>query len=141
MKLETSPEPDPEADHDPDRTPRLWVEAMPTFSAGGATSGRGPAAVHLMVSGDLDQETSCSMECAALAAIDSDPDVLVLDLSGVVFIDTSGLRAIVNTANTAERVGVRLVVGGMSGGVERLLELSGLMQDLSHSQPWLVNPN
>jgi anti-anti-sigma factor len=124
-----------------DLSPHLWVEAIPTCPAEGARIDSGPAAVHLMVSGDLDEATSTSMEAAALAALESEPDLVVLDLYGLLTIDSAGLRAIVAAADTAERMDVRLLVGGMSGGVERLLELTGLAEQLRHVDNWRFNPN
>ncbi len=124
-----------------DLSPHLWVEAMPTFPAVGTSNDPGAAAVHLMVSGDLDEVTSTSMEAAALAALESEPELVVLDLSGLLSIDSAGLRAIVAAADTAERMDVRLVVGGMSGGVERLLELTGLVEQLRHVDDRRFSPN
>ena len=122
-------------DTDREAAPPFWVEAVPTPSDPEAPADAPPASVHLRVSGDLDQSTSPSLEAAALGALETGAQVVVVDLSAVMFVDSAGLRAIVTAANAAEARGVRMLVAGMSGGVERLLQLTGLLERLRREQP------
>ncbi len=123
MKLQTQAE---LAHPVPDPAPMFWVEAIPTAAPADAPPGSGPMAVHLRVSGDLDVASSASMEAAALAAIETGAPVVVVDLSGVVFVDSYGMRSLIEASRAAERDGIHLMVTGMSGGVDRLLRLTGL---------------
>lgn len=53
-------------------------------------------------------------------------EVLVLDMAGVVFIDSTGLGALVSLRNTARQIGARLELRATPPMVLRVLELSGL---------------
>jgi anti-sigma B factor antagonist len=55
---------------------------------------------------------------------------LRLDLSAVDFIDSSGLRIVVNAHRELEGAGHRLVVTRASDAVTRLLEITGLTDHL-----------
>jgi anti-sigma B factor antagonist len=50
----------------------------------------------------------------------------VLDLSGVTFVDSSGLRVLVDQQQRLREAGADLVLHAPSNAVSRLLELSGL---------------
>jgi anti-anti-sigma regulatory factor len=58
-----------------------------------------------------------------------------LDASAVTFLDSSGLRAIVRAGNAlAERDG-RLTCAGLSGAATKVLEISGLLEQLRDRAP------
>jgi len=78
----------------------------------------------LRIRGDLDialEEEAVDVVARTLAA-DPPPLVLVLDLSEVEFIDSSGLRALLKIHN---RHGGLIRLGPVSTAVERLLDLTG----------------
>ena len=78
----------------------------------------------LRISGDLDiavEDDAVAAVARALAA-DPPPPVLVLDLSGVEFMDSSGLRALLRMHNQHGR---QIRLGPVSAVVERLLQLTG----------------
>jgi anti-sigma B factor antagonist len=56
---------------------------------------------------------------------------VVIDLSGVGFVDSSGLRVLVEAHQRADAEERRLVLSGSSRPVLRLLEISGLMEYLN----------
>jgi anti-sigma B factor antagonist len=56
---------------------------------------------------------------------------VVIDLSAVGFVDSSGLRVLVEAHQRAEAEKRRLVLSGSSRPVLRLLEISGLMEYLN----------
>jgi anti-anti-sigma factor len=87
-----------------------------------------PTMVVLGVHGEVDLATSPKLH-EALDALD--PDVgLVVDLSDVSFLDSSGLTELVRAHERhAEAGGVRLVVA--SKGIRRVLEVSGLTEVFS----------
>ena len=58
-------------------------------------------------------------------------DTLVLDLAGVTFMDSSGLRVVVNLHQLAETGGPELVIKDPSRPVVRLFEIAGLTELLA----------
>ena len=79
----------------------------------------------LTVAGELDAATTVDLESAIGSA---GPDVtgLEVDLTGVSFIDSSGLRTLVMARQSAVEQGRRFSIVGSSKAVDRLLELTGL---------------
>lgn len=75
------------------------------------------------VAGELDAFTAPDVRAALVRTEDRD---VVLDLSGVTFIDSSGLALIVETRQRLQTEHHRLVIGPRSDVVQRLLELSGV---------------
>lgn len=49
-----------------------------------------------------------------------------IDLSGVSFMDSSGLNVLINALRTAQLVGVQLVLVAPAPGVRKLLDLTGM---------------
>jgi anti-sigma B factor antagonist len=73
--------------------------------------------------GEIDGQTSPQLG-VALAA---DPaKALELDLSGVSFVDSSGLRVLIEAHQRAEQAGGRLTLVRVSPTVARLLDISGV---------------
>jgi len=82
----------------------------------------------LRLAGVIDSHTAGELE-DCLAGLDSVRS-LELDLSGVDFIDSSGLRAIVSHHKERQDQDRELVLTGRSEAVERLLEITGLTEHL-----------
>jgi anti-sigma B factor antagonist len=57
-------------------------------------------------------------------------DDVVIDISGVEFIDSSGLRAVIAAHVALSEAGNRLVLTGSSEPFDRLLEITGLHDQL-----------
>ncbi len=76
------------------------------------------------VDGDIDAH-GCPELSAALDPLPGVGDVRV-DLSGVGFMDSSGLRALIGAHQRAEAADRRLVIARPSSAVQRLIEISGL---------------
>ncbi len=85
----------------------------------------------IVVSGELDIATAPDLESELRARLD-DPDAgeLVLDLSPVTFIDSSGLRAVLLGSREARAAGRRLVVCPGTGQAMRVLELAQVVEHL-----------
>ena len=75
--------------------------------------------------GELDLGTVDELE-AALAARPDTCHRLVLDLSGLTFFDTSGMRLVVETLQEARRTGISLALVRGPEDVQRLFALAGM---------------
>lgn len=82
----------------------------------------------VVVDGEVDAHT-CPDLAAALDPLPGSGDVRV-DVSGVGFMDSSGLRALIGAHQAAEAADRRLVVARPSPAVLRLIEISGLSDHL-----------
>ena len=61
---------------------------------------------------------------------DEPPEALVLDLSEVAFIDSSGIAAIIEHLRTTTQAGSRFVIGGMSEAVKDIFEVINLRKSM-----------
>ena len=75
--------------------------------------------------GELDLETVDEVR-AALATRPGECHRLVLDLSGLTFFDTSGMRLVVETLQDARRAGIFLALVRGPEDVQRLFALAGM---------------
>jgi anti-anti-sigma factor len=85
--------------------------------------------------GELDVATAARLEAALEPLVDSSATLVVLDLSEVSFLDSSGLRTIVRTATSLEDAHGRLIIDGVSPAVSRVLEVTGLLERLRGDGP------
>ena len=83
---------------------------------------------HITVVGELDLSTSNALIDQVSALVDGGATLVVLDLSGASFIDSSGLRALIGLGQLLESTGGRLVIDGMSPAAQKLLEITGLLE-------------
>src|SRR5215212_4904587 len=81
-------------------------------------------AARLELRGELDMATAPVLERVIKTAARSHPDRIVLDLSGLSFVDVSGLRAILDAARSARRDGRSVVITNPMPHIVRLLELT-----------------
>jgi anti-sigma B factor antagonist len=82
----------------------------------------------LSLHGDIDLNTAPKLVEEAGRLIDDGSQVLVLDLSGVGFCDSSGLSALVRLRNRVQPLGGRVILAGPTPIVQRVLEVSGLTE-------------
>jgi anti-anti-sigma factor len=86
--------------------------------------------VLVVVVGELDLATAPEFE-AALDVERARGRDLVLDLTGLEFIDSTGQRAIVDAVSTTAEAGRRLTIrGGLTDSVQRAFTLTGLLDRL-----------
>ena len=85
-----------------------------------------PHVVCVGLSGELDVSRALLLEQELRAAEARDPEAIVIDLSELDFVDSSGLARLMAARRRADRCGWRLLV--IQGGepVRRLLQLSAL---------------
>ena len=75
------------------------------------------------VSGEIDAHTAPALAEAIAGRTD---DVVVLDLAAVEFVDSSGLRVLIEAHQAATDSGRTFQLANPSGPVNRLLEISGV---------------
>jgi len=83
----------------------------------------GRAVVSLL--GECDLTTRDELTTVLLTAVDSAP-VIVVDLAGLRFIDSSGVHGLVTGHHAARRQGRRLHVVNAGGAVAHVLEVTGV---------------
>jgi anti-sigma B factor antagonist len=87
--------------------------------------------VELKLTGELDLETTPELD-EQLAAIDGGHlGRLLVDLSGVEFMDSTGLAAILRAQRSADSSGHTLSLRRATGQVKRLFDLTGMTQRLT----------
>lgn len=87
----------------------------------------------ITVSGEVDAATSDQLS-DVIAPLAAEPNSsVVVNLSEVSFMDSSGLRALIRGANEARDSGGSLVLATVSPPVMRLLEITGLVDQLPPS--------
>lgn len=77
--------------------------------------------------GEIDLATAGQVQSALNEALGAGT-VVELDLSEVTFIDSTGLRAILLTHNSAQEQGREFTVTGANAAARRLLELTGVAE-------------
>ena len=82
----------------------------------------------LVARGDIDMATAPQLAEALQSLIEQGATLIILEAADVQFLDSSGLRVIVNSANKLSAAGGRLLIEGMSGAVQRVLEVSGMIE-------------
>ena len=101
---------------------RMGLDESPSFSV---ETSEELGAVVVTASGEIDVATAPQVESQLLSLID-DGSSVVLDLAGVTFIDSSGLRTLVTARQRADEQSVSFSLAGRSQAVDRLLQVTGL---------------
>jgi len=77
------------------------------------------------IAGSLDTQTAGSAIDALQVHLDTSPDHLLINLSGLDFVSSSGLRVILRAAKRVRAYGGKMKVCGAQGMVKEVLEISG----------------
>lgn len=91
-------------------------------------SGMGVAVADVVANGEIDLSTADQLTGAVETALAGRPTLIRLDLAATTFMDSSGLRAVIAGEQRAAEAGARLNIVGMSAGVEKVLEITGLIE-------------
>ncbi len=78
------------------------------------------------VGGEVDLATARSLTDHALEALRAVSPHVVLDLSGVTFMDSTGLKSLITISQRASLAGGSFAVVGPTSAVHKLLKLTGL---------------
>lgn len=100
---------------------RLFDVEVTERKDGGAT---------LRLSGELDLSTIEQLERAVASSVDGRPELVVLDLRKLVFLDSTGLRLMLQLHSRLAGVGGRLVLVEGPRRVHRVFELTGALEEL-----------
>jgi anti-sigma B factor antagonist len=108
-----------------DQGPTVGVDADHPLQV---TSSRLSAAAIVTAVGEVDLATAGELAAAVRAALDSRPGTVVIDLTEVQFLDSSGLAVLAEAELTATETGqlLRVVVGDRHPVVFRALTTSGI---------------
>lgn len=75
--------------------------------------------------GELDAVTCPKLDAELSQALESDCEEIVLDLSELAFLDSSGLRSILRARSEARQAGKRFELVRPAGAARRALDISG----------------
>jgi anti-sigma B factor antagonist len=95
-----------------------------------ATAARGDGEVHVELRGELDLSTVGKVEEELDRVEPGAPPIVVLDLSGLTFLDSSGLRCVVRADERAKEAGRRLVLVRGPDAVQKVFEITRLEERL-----------
>lgn len=96
----------------------------------GVTIERRDDAVHLKLSGELDISTAQLLEDDLFRVEAERPDLIVLDLRDLAFMDSTGLRLLIMADARAKEEGRRLAIGRGNEMIQRVLHLTRLDERL-----------
>jgi anti-anti-sigma factor len=86
--------------------------------------------VTLTLFGELDLSTISRLEQAVASSVDGRPELVVLDLRELVFLDSTGLRLMLRLKASLDKVGGRLVLVRGVRRVHKAFELTGALDEL-----------
>src|SRR5437588_10376311 len=79
----------------------------------------------VFVTGELDVATAPALESAVVGVLDGQDGELCLDFSGLTFIDSTGIRAVMQVHNKVASFGSRMIILSPTAPVRRVLEITG----------------
>lgn len=83
--------------------------------------------VTAFLEGELDHHAAAAIREEIDTAIEMNmPSLLVLDFSGVNFMDSSGIGLVMGRYRNLARTGAQLHITGMSGQIYKVMKLSGI---------------
>ena len=92
-------------------------------------------AYRISLTGEIDAASAPKLDAALDQLIEGGAAMVVLDASSIEFIDSTGLRSIVVAGNKLSERGGRLLIEGMTGAVQRVLEVTGLIDQYRREPP------
>ena len=100
----------------------------PNFEVTSEPSDLGTHAVRLVARGELDIHVGPVIVNRVSELAAEGVRLIILDLAGVSFLDSSGLRGIIQAANTLASQDGQLLIEGASGATQRVLEITGMLE-------------
>lgn len=90
--------------------------------------------VVIVVGGELQQSTVAAFRQAVTEALAAHPASLVIDLTQITFMDSSGLSSLVGARHAGDRVDCRVSLSGVSPTLRRTLHTTGLTEYLNANE-------
>jgi anti-anti-sigma factor len=87
--------------------------------------------VHVTLAGEIDAASSATLQARLDGLIESTNGRVTLDMSGISFMDSSGIRALVGTHQRMSAHGRLLILRNVSAATMRVLDLTGLAETLN----------
>jgi anti-sigma B factor antagonist len=84
--------------------------------------------VTISVTGEIDLPHARDLVVALRKVIADEPMVISLDLSGVTFMDSTGIQVLMGARADAVRAGTAMRIQKTSAQVQRVLQLTGLLE-------------
>jgi anti-anti-sigma factor len=110
-------------------------EPGPPEGALGIEQSRNGDSAVLRLTGELDLSNVAEAEAVLVAAEAEAPGVLLIDLSGLRFVDSSGVRLVLLAQARAAQADRRLVLGLGRGPARRLFDVLGLLPRMDLLDP------
>jgi anti-anti-sigma factor len=104
------------------------VEVSSAFEVTSQPSDLGTHAVRLVARGELDVYVGPVIVEHVKKLADQGVKLIVLDLAGVSFLDSSGLRGIIQAGNLLAEHDGQLLIEGATGATQRVLEITGMLE-------------
>lgn len=83
--------------------------------------------VSAYLEGELDHHNAAEMRMAIDAAIELNmPSLLILDFSGITFMDSSGIGLVMGRFRNLQRTGAAMHITGTSPQIYKVMKLSGI---------------
>ena len=82
----------------------------------------------LALEGEIDLHVSPDIAESLKAVIDKRPPRVVIDLSGVTYVDSSGLAVLIEAMQNVEEYGGKLALAGLNENVRSIFEIARLDQ-------------
>jgi anti-anti-sigma factor len=98
------------------------------FEVTSEASDLGTHAMRLVAKGELDVYVGPVIVERVSALADAGVKLIILDLAGVSFLDSSGLRSIIQAGNLMTGSDGQLLIEGASGATQRVLEITGMLE-------------
>lgn len=115
------------SDHVLDVPDRLTGTAAALLRAGfHAEADGGEDSVVIRVQGELDMATAPGLSRALTTALDGSPSTLVVDLSDLSFVDSTGIRVLITAGRRATTEGCPFVLRSPQRPVLKALRLTGV---------------
>ena len=89
----------------------------------------------LAVSGELDVVTAPALDASVERLLAGRVESLILDLRGVTFIDSSGLRTVLTAWDSCREAGCEFLLIPGDGACLRLFRITGVLDDLPLWEP------
>lgn len=87
------------------------------------------------VSGEIDHHSAKGIREAIDSALATySPDTLVMDVSGITFMDSSGLGLVLGRYTRTSEAGIKFSVSGASGRIEKMFDMAGLYRIIDYKE-------